>query len=202
MYDSENAHIPRGISHLSSPSRDTATAHPTCNSNEPSNSIHYPSTHGDKSSKCEQAEVDSKRFSTDRHPFDVSDCEIEDESDGDSLVGDFSVDDGDNQNAGSQSVSSKPCPLDESRNLFSTLNQSVSLAVQSRRSKSSVIKKIGKKSTLAYSKQMRADIKNNNNSADSDVAKRYLSARTNKRASPSQVDQNVRGIPVSKKRRR
>ena len=208
-YDSENAHshIHRGISQSCSPSRDTATAQSTCNSNEPANSNHFPFTHGDKSSKCEHAEVDSKPFSTDRNPFDVSDCEFEDESDGDYrdyLVGDSQVNDGDNQNDGTQSASSMPCPLDKSRSLFSTLNQSVSLAVQSRRgkSKSSVIKKTGKKSNLAYSKQLRADIRHNDNFADSEVAKRYLSARSNKRASPSHVDQSIRGIPVSKKRRR
>ena len=98
---------------------------------------------GDKRDKSDQLESESKLLFNDRHPFDVSDCEFEDESNGDYPEGESQVADGFNQNVDTCSDPCQPCPLDESRSLFSTLNQSVSLAVQSKykSNKCSVCKK-------------------------------------------------------------
>ena len=175
--------------------------------NEPGSSC--PCLLGDNEDSMNRASSGSVAcsFVPEQHPLDVSDCEFGDESDGDYPLGDPLIDDGINRDADTCSETHLPCPLDESTNLFSILNQNVSLSVQSRLriNKQTIKKTSSKKSNLIYSKQMRAAIRNNGTFANSDVAKRYFSARTNQRASelfPSHIDQSVRGIFVSKKRRR
>jgi hypothetical protein len=139
---------------------------------------------------------------TNRSPLDISDCEFEDESLDESPVGETQfVDWGEHDSE--PLPGTQPCPLDECRSLFSTLNQNVCTSVQSKLCiKKQMGKKRKKESTLSYSKQIRTAIKNDDPFANSDVAKRYLNARTNKRAAPIRIDQSVRGILVAPRTRR
>ena len=82
--------------------------------------------------------------------------------------------------------------------LFSEFDTKISKALQ----KNSDIKKQKVKgASLMYSKDLRKSLRESKLTADSEVAKRYLSARASqpvgtKRQSPSSFDQPVRGVPV------
>ena len=82
--------------------------------------------------------------------------------------------------------------------LFFELDTKISKAVQKN---SETKKQKVKGASLMYSKDLRKSLRESKLTADSDVAKRYLSARASqpvgtKRQSPSSFDQPVRGVPA------